>query len=240
MSRNVRRKSNTIPAKGTTRKPARSTNETSDSDDAYEGVDNISDSSDDEPDVEAAEERHLIEQEKRALQRRFSGPSVDFTPRPFDNFQWDGPDFDPERMFDEDAIESESANDAELEGMVFKAAVESSSDEEEGSPGATPKARRVRFDLSSNLSIQSEDDEEMFPPLETTLYLERNSLAPGFRHEIGYDSDNRSDTSFWDFAGDEPRAALDTVFQGSPAEEDSDKDADDESGSVGSSGYESM
>jgi hypothetical protein len=220
MSRNVRRKSNTIPAKGTNRKPSRSTNESSDSDDGYAEVDGISDSSDDEPDVEAAEERHLIEQEKRALQRRLSGPSIDFTPRPED-FQWDGQDFDPERMFDEDAVESESANDAELEGMIFKA--------------ATPTTRKVRFDLSSNRSVQSEDDEDMFPPLETTLYLERNSLAPGFRHEIGYDSDNRSDTSFWDFAGDEHRAALGAAFG-----DDSDKDADDESGSVGSSGYESM
>jgi methylmalonyl-CoA mutase N-terminal domain/subunit len=64
-------------------------------------------------------------------------------------------------------------------------------------------------------------------------------LAPGFRQEIGYESDNRSDNSFWDFAGDEHRAALDAAW-GSPAEDDSDKDADDESGSVGSSGYESM
>jgi hypothetical protein len=233
MSRNVRRKSNTIPAKGTNRKSSRSTNETSDSDDGYAEVDGISDSSDDEPDVEAAEERHLIEQEKRALQRRLSGPSIDFTPRPED-FQWDGQDFDPDRMFDEDAVESESANDAELEGMVFHAAIESSSDEEE-TLGATPTARKVRFDLSSNRSVQSEDDEDMFPPLETTLYLERNSLAPGFRREIGYDSDNRSDVSFWDFAGDEHRAAL-----GAALGDDSDKDADDESGSVGSSGYESM
>jgi hypothetical protein len=228
MSRNVRRKSNPIPAKGTNRKPSRSTNETSDSDDGYAEVDGISDSSDDEPDVEAAEERHFIEQEKRALQRRLSGPSIDFTPRPED-FPWDGQDFDPNRMFDEDAVESESANDGDLD-LFIKGAVEPSSDEEE-TLGATPTARKVRFDLSSNRSIQSEDDEDMFPPLETTLYLERNSLAPGFRHDIGYDSDQ----SFWDFAGDEQRAALGAAFG-----DDSDKDADDESGSVGSSGYESM
>lgn len=229
MSRNVRRKSNAIPAKGTNRKPSKSTNETSDSDDGYAEVDGISDSSDDEPDVEAAEERHLIEQEKRALKRRLSGQSIDFTPRPED-FPWDGQDLDPTHMFDEDAIESESANDGDLD-LFFKGLVEPSSEssDEEETLGATPTARKVRFDLSPNRSIQSEDDEDMFPPLETTLYLERNSLAPDFRHEIGYDSE----TSYWDFASDGQRATLGAAFG-----DDSDKDADDESGSVGSSGYE--
>ncbi|KAI9730042.1 MAG: hypothetical protein M1818_008311 [Claussenomyces sp. TS43310] len=217
MSRNVKH------ARDATYVPKRpSKNSSKDRDEAsydsdYSGVDLISDSDEEEPDVEEAEEQAIIDSEE--------DEDIAETPQPADDDQssWGGFDLDVNtRAIDGPFFDAQlPSDDVFVDASAWEAA-RVSEDEDMG--------RRVRFDLSSTDS--SDIDETIFPD----IFLEQNSLDPGFRRTIENDHNNDNDDpfsdegSYWDFQGDEGEEGL--------AAEVASEESEDGDDSIGSSGYE--
>jgi hypothetical protein len=213
MSRNLRHKQNSPVLAKKTLKITPASDQSSDDD--YGGVDLISDSEEDEPDVEVAEERAIIESEEDDNNDIALQPGNDD-----DESSWAGFEVDDEPPFSSvDPLFDEHIPRTSTPNMY----AEATAWEATGS-------RRVRFDLSD--SDSSDTEVNIFPD----IFLDQNSLDPQFRQTIENDFNNDNDDppseegSYWDFRGDEVEmtASLDV-----DEEEGSD-------GSTGSSGYESV
>lgn len=237
MSRNLRQKSSSIPAKKSVRRASISTASLSldDDDDDYAEVDLITDSDEDEPDVEVAEEQAIIESAEEDNVDDNDNVSASSTPRPSvddDQTSWDGFDItsqedvlgDNDDFFNEH-IARMNAADHEADVAAWNATSGISDDED------TPSARRrVRFDLSDSDSALSDNEDDVFPD----IFMDQSKLDPTFRKAIEAEDDNEDEAgassdegSYWDFQGSDTEV---------PAEE-SDKGNESDS-STGSSGYE--
>lgn len=224
MSRNLRQKNTPLPAQKMSGGGGKHIEESSDDD--YGGVDQISDSDEDEPDVEVAEERAIIDSEEDDTQD---------TPRPYlDESAWDAFSFDDQQDILGQDIAFFEEHLAALAGVsagdVFQTASE---DEVELAGGLT--TRRVRFNLSDTETGDEEDD-GFFPD----IFLPKDELDSSFRREIDQDDGDNgllSDGS-WEF---QDADAAEVIEEGEEEDEDADTDSDSESesNSTGSSGYES-
>jgi hypothetical protein len=200
MSRNLRHKTTTTPVKKSKRRASKVSVTSSDSE--YGGVDDISDSEEDEPDVEEAERKALIEED----------PELDtyddddlFSPRPapYSEFEnWEGFEQSPvplEQTFFDDHIERgrqpdfTSEIDA-LDGPREITWIPRSSDSEST---VTPRTRQVHFEDDGDDS----DIERQFPD----IFFDQNSLNPTFRNAIEQDDEGNisSDGGRWSFGSDE-------------------------------------
>ncbi|KAK3293821.1 uncharacterized protein B0H64DRAFT_173416 [Chaetomium fimeti] len=200
MSRNVRQKYASKPARVPKSRDYDSSSLDLSDDSGYSGVEDVTDSEDDDEDVFAAEEEHII----NASRKRASDP-----PRPLVVDEDD--DADEESEADEeneaDPEEADPADDsASWDGF--------SSDHDELIPAhpvtrdlldqvsITP-GRHVRFvgvpdsDTDSTTSETSEVSEinGFFPD----IFVEQSALDPMFRREIEDDDETSSNGSFWDF-----------------------------------------
>jgi hypothetical protein len=230
MSKNVQPKSQSLPSgKKSSKRPL---NSSTSEDDDYSGVDLISDSEEDEPDVEEAEEKAIIESEEDDPGLSIPQPAQE------DDVETDWAELD---MLDDHG----DLFEAELDGIdipdLFTEApdwLNTINTEEDIHPET---ARRVRFDLSSDSeSALSDAEDNIFPD----IFLDQESLNPTFRRTIENDHDNDNDDppsddgSYWDFEGEIEDVDLTEPPVADPAAE-ADEDNESES-SYGSSGYESM
>jgi hypothetical protein len=135
MSRNLRHKVTPPPAQKMLR-GSRQIQESSDDDD-YGGVDQISDSEEDEPDVEVAEERAIIESED----------DLQDTPRPIidDGQVWEGFEFDAQ-------------NEILGQNVPFF-------DDQFVPTGEEAPARKVRFQNVSDSETADDEDDGYFPDI---------------------------------------------------------------------------
>lgn len=226
MSRNLRHRSNTPPAKKRARRSSTSTDISSSSD--YDGVDAISDSEEDEPDVEEVEEQAIIESEDYENFQSTPRPSIED-----DQSSWDG--FDPNTQEDilggniaffDEHITHRHALDHDTEAAMWSTT---------NGLSESDTTRHVRFDLDDDSSSTMTDNEDdIFPD----IFVSQNSLDPGFLKAIENNQDEEKwssdgEGSYWDFNGDEPGQT-----QRFLAEEKDEEDSESSS-SAGSSGYES-
>jgi hypothetical protein len=242
---------------------------TSSDDDGYKGIDLISESDGDEPDVEAAEARNIIDSEEESTDgKRIRVPPS--SPPPSVTSDWEGFDLDDDPF---------SAN---LDFMsdtfppmnhLFHDEIESltTANETGGQENLRPaESKRVRFrddvlvSSDSSCSTSSDGDDHGFPD----LFMQQDLLDPQFRRMIETEQDNDDggsgstdgEGSYWDLRGsddacDEQSSIIDRhCFTGnhpqwlSRAPEGFDRHASvngpadgDGHGSEGSSsGYESM
>lgn len=218
MSRNLRHKSNATSIK----KPVRRNSTADYTDDDYAGVELVSDDEEDDPDVESAEEAAIIESEDEVSDDEDSG-----SPRPsIDDEVWEGFGSTQEVLGDQDKFFDDhmarmSAPDHDIESTVWNA-----TNSKAESDKSTEDTRRVRFDLSDS-SSESDMELDIFPD----IFLEQNSLDPGFRRAVEadeYEDGPSSEEGYWDLRGSGDEAP--------PGESDSEAD---ESSSSGSSEYES-
>lgn len=215
MSRNVRHKSAVTPTKTPSRKNSRATDNSSDDD--YAGVDLISDSEEDEPDVEVAEERAIIDSAED------DDEDLQATPRPSnddDESSWNG--FEPES--EEEYLGAHNPFFDEQFDRTHSSVRALFDEDENVSP-----TRRVRFDLSDSNTAESDSDlEGLFPD----IFLPQDRLDPGFRRLIERDDDQNSsgNESYWD---------VNNSDEHSPQQkENEDAESDTDSNSSGSSGYD--
>lgn len=213
MSRNVRHRSDITPSKKTVRSSARNTDNSSDDDD-YAGVDLISDSEEDEPDVEVAEEQAIIASLEDSNDDATPRPSIEDDDVNFDELEQ--PDVLGDVPFFDEQIARMNTPDHDTEATAWISTKGHSQVE---------NTRRVRFDLSDTSTVQSDDDDNIFPD----IFLDQNSLDPAFRRIIEDDNEDEpgppsDEGSYWDFQGSEAG----DVAEGS-----------DDDDSTGSSGYES-
>lgn len=191
--------------------------ENSDEDD-YDAVDLISNSEEEEPEVEELEEKMIIdsEEENEAIMH---SPELSMGPPSISSGGWEGFDLD-DGVFLSDVPffdEQISRDDPNLfnEVAIYNAATsldgfDSQSIEPEATTTATP--RRVRFEeevrrYSDSTSTDGSDDEENgFPD----LFMQQDSLDPGFRLMIENDNDEDDghsltdgENSYWDLKDQE-------------------------------------
>lgn len=204
--------------RGTKRNPV-GTEEGSDEDD-YDAVDLISNSEEEEPAVEELEEKMIIdsEEENGAV---VQSPVLSAGPPSISSGGWEGFDLD-DGVFLSDVPffdEQISRNDPNLfnEVAIYNAAT---SFEGFGSPSledeavTCPTTRRVRFEeevqrYSDSTSTDGSDEEEDgFPD----LFMQQDSLDPGFRLLIENDNDEDDghsltdgESSYWDLKDQEER-----------------------------------
>lgn len=217
MSRNFRHKSAVTPTKTPSRKNSRTTNDSSDDD--YAGVDLISDSEEDEPDVEVAEERAIIDSAEE------DDEDLQATPRPSndddDESSWNG--FEPES--EEEYLGAHNPFFDEQFDRTHSSVRALFDEEDNVSP-----TRRVRFDLSDSGTAESDSDlEGLFPD----IFLPQDRLDPGFRRLIERDEDQNSsgNESYWD---------VNNSDEHSPQKENEDADSESDDVSTGSSDYDCM
>ena len=217
MSRNFRHRPAGTPVKTPSRKNSRTTNDSSDDD--YAGVDLISDSEEDEPDVEVAEERAIIDSAED------DDDDLHATPRPSndddDESSWNG--FEPES--DEEYLGAHNPFFDEQFDRTHSSVRALFEDTDNVSP-----TRRVHFDLSDSNTAESDSDlEGLFPD----IFMPQDRLDPGFRRLIERDEDQNSsgNESYWD---------VNNSDEHSPQKENEDADSESDDNSTGSSGYDCM
>jgi hypothetical protein len=211
-----------MPSSASKKTPKRARTILTSDDDDYSGVDLISDTEEDEPDVEVAEEQAIIESEEDEDSHASPQPEQEDD----DASDWGGFELedDPGLFFDEQMARTNAPD-------MYSSATGWIAGQNSGDESPTETARRVRFDLSDSDTAVSDIEDNIFPD----IFLDQNSLDPGFRRSIENDRDNDNDDppsedgSYWDFRGDE---------QETPANTDMDEGNQSES-SYGSSGYES-
>lgn len=239
MSRNLRHKPSTVPASKKSTRTTRSSNNASDSD-LYAGVDLISDSEEDEADVEVAEEQAIIESEECGEEEEDDDDDddddddADATPQPEDDdgqSSWAGFDIEDNSFLRDDPFFDDQMAQTHVTDPYTEAAFWADLYEVRNNEIFTNTGRRVRFDISDSDTVASDADDDMFPD----IFVDQNSLDPGFRRAIENDGNNDNDDppsdegSCWDFRGDEAKIL----------ENANDDEGDESESSYGSSGYES-
>ncbi|KAI1269313.1 hypothetical protein F5Y18DRAFT_374206 [Xylariaceae sp. FL1019] len=174
----------------------------------YSSLDNNAvESDEDEEDVEAAEEEHILSNERHQARR---------SPWPTNNDEDDEADDGEEDEADDGDDEDEDQGDDDItdeeEGIPENTSWEGFSPEDlqvdDGGaspllPSAQILKRRVRFDVPDSEDDETETDEEtaytngMFPD----LFVDKSTLDPTFRREVDQNEDVDSDSSFWDHYG---------------------------------------
>ncbi|KAL2266853.1 hypothetical protein VTJ83DRAFT_4130 [Remersonia thermophila] len=210
MSRNIRQKYPSKPARAPRRQRRDSDSDSSLSldlsDDAgYSGVDDVTDSDDDDDEhVVAAEEEHLISD---ALRKRSSAP-----PRPLDDEDDDADEeSEADDDDDDDVQQDDDIGDDDADSGDDSASWEGfPSDSEDLIAGplsgdlvdevAIPVERHVRFagvpdSDSDSTTTETSDVNDFFPD----IFVEQSALDPSFRREIEDDDETSSNSSFWDF-----------------------------------------
>jgi hypothetical protein len=219
MSRNAREKHPPVkkapPSKRRASNSSSSLSDLSD-DDGYSGVEDISDSEDEEA-VYAAEEKHMI---SHAQKRK--GVQGSPRPRPEEESEDDSDDSDSadDDGDDEAAAEEDDEDDEDSDehdsGSGSWNGIASDAEDIAGShprgngflaEHETPVIERhVRFagvsdsDSDSTTTDVSENHNDFFPD----IFVDQESLDPGFRREIEYDPDETDSSNygtFWDFEG---------------------------------------
>lgn len=210
MSRNVRQKYPTAPAKTAKRRGSDSSSLNLSDDDGYSGVEDISDSDDDDEEhVHAAEENHIISNELR------QAPSG--APRPLLNDDSDADEADGEdEEDDEDGLDDDDDDDNIEQGDDGVSWDGILSDIDDGAASDLAQVsyildqdvahieRHVRFtgvpDSDSDSTATDTDTTRDIDGFFPDLFVEQNALDPAFRREIEYDPDESSNSgSFWDF-----------------------------------------
>ena len=210
MSRNIRRKAATGPAKAA-RPPQRRGSDSSsslslsDDEDGYSAVDDISDSSDDdEEDVDAAEEENIVTE---GVVKPVDAPRPLVTEDEDDTTnEEDEEEDDDDEEEEDDAMASDVDGDDSTgwAGIVSEQEDDLSEFYQDASHFASDIVveRHVRFDVppsasgSDSDSTETEDDyDQLFPD----IFVSQNSLDPNFRREIETDGDDSSASgTFWD------------------------------------------
>ncbi|KAH0565304.1 hypothetical protein GP486_001304 [Trichoglossum hirsutum] len=208
-------------------------------DEYYKGVDLISDSEEDEPCVEEAEARVIIDSEEEAECHSRIGLSINRSGTALSGRVSDWGDFDVDDGLLLDDIPLFNQQYAHLDHILGH---DVSTCNRARSPGNIPErpsaSRHVRFEddtptTDSTSSSTSDDDDEVFPD----LFLDQDRLDPLFRRMIENDNEmdegfgfGSEDGSYWDFRGSDD---FDQVANGGD-------DSSDTGDSIGSSsGYES-
>jgi hypothetical protein len=207
-------------------------------DESYKGVDLISDSEDDEPDVEEAEAKVIIDSEEETECRVRTGLSINRSGTAFYNRVSDWGDFDVDDSLLLDDIPLFNQQYVHLDHILGQDVSTCNGAHGSGNiPERSPAPRHVRFEddtptTDSTGSNTSDDDDEVFPD----LFLDQDRLDPVFLRMIENDHETdenfgfgSEDGSYWDFRGS------DDFDQ----EADGGDDSSDTEDSVGSSsGYE--
>ncbi|KAI0151709.1 hypothetical protein GGR57DRAFT_170816 [Xylariaceae sp. FL1272] len=178
----------------------------------YTSLDNNTvESDEDEEDVEAAEEEHILSNERQQARR---------SPWPTNNDEHEddntenGEDGEEDEADDGDDEDEDQGDDdgTDEEGIPESTSWEGFSPEDlqvddGGASPLLPSAhilkRRVRFDVPDSEDDDTETDEEtaytngMFPD----LFVDKSTLDPTFRREVDQAEEVDSDSSFWDHYG---------------------------------------
>ncbi|KAI9800512.1 MAG: hypothetical protein M1825_004060 [Sarcosagium campestre] len=202
----------------------------SSSDDDYMGVDLISDSDEDEPSVERAEERLIMDSELEG------DADIDLT-APFGVDEWDGIHLDESLFPAESSVLDDLFPHANpYFANEFDMLNTSNTSAQEVGSECVSESKRVRFKddpvhSRTPSTSSSEEDMEPFPD----LFMQQDQMDPGFRHiieheqEDGVSESSAGEGSYWDFGGSDEHD-IHQAFDASGESDDSD---------VSSSGYES-
>ncbi|TKA70607.1 hypothetical protein B0A49_07254 [Cryomyces minteri] len=211
--------------------------EISDNDDDYAAVELVSDSDEEaHANVEKAEQKGIVESnvvdsaDEASTARRLSLVSADSDLLDFE--------LDANTIFDDKTF-----FDAEFHrGAIGEASdlASTTAAKEQDRKSFNVSSRRVRFNDEIQLSegsstVESDQESDIYPD----IMLQQDHLDPGFRRvieneqdfDVEYGSGSDSDSSYWDFRGDEG----DGGFQGF---DDVNEDSNQSDSSAGSSGYE--
>jgi hypothetical protein len=199
MSRNLRHKTTTTPVKKSKRRATNVSVTSSDSE--YGGVDNISDSEEDEPDVEEAERKALIEEDPE-LDTYDDDDLLSPRPGPYSEYEnWEGFEQSPvplEQTFFDDHIERGRQPDltSEIDALDGPREITWIPRSSDSDSTVTPRARQVHFEDDGDDS----DIERQFPD----IFFDQNSLNPTFRNAIEQDDEGNisSDGGRWSFGSD--------------------------------------
>ncbi|KAI9811302.1 MAG: hypothetical protein M1832_000916 [Thelocarpon impressellum] len=190
---------------------------TSDDDAAYKAVDLISDSDSDEPDVEEAEERNIIDE---AASSAAGTAALPCSPPPSVASDWEGFEI-PDPLFSAEGGDPYSQDNPYFADELELYNVANALDRD--SPVPAPESKRVRFQddvacSDSPSSVTTDGDEDVFPD----LFMQQDLLDPQFRQMIENDQDNDdggsggSNASYWDLRGSDGSPANDPVALSDP------------------------